>query len=550
MIDAKDIIKRFQAMETKRAPWDALWNDIRKLVDPTARTISAGGLADQEVADRYDVARLLDTTLSQSVQITANGQLSHVTPVGEQWFSFDPPQNMKDDSLGEWYSKSTETAQQEIAKSNFYDVVHEDYLNRTSYGIGCLYVGWSDKLDGLIFKEIPVGTYCVEEDDEGHVDTVFYRFNMTPRQAVQQFGDDLPPEILRDSQKADKQDVLTPFIHAVFPNTDRQPGREDNQNMAYVSAYVSEKHKKVVRVSGFDSLPFLVSRWIKWGDSAYGVGAGMFAMPTAKQANFLEAMADYACEKITNPPVLIPAGYKYDIDSTPGGQTFFDPSGKDNAPREWQTTSGYQVDKDRLADKREVIENICFVPLFRTITEQSKQMTAREVQERVGEQLTMFHPIFARLTVEMLTPMLKRVLALLIEHGKINPPVSLEVRKEKGSSFASIPDPDIQYSSRVALALKEQQSAGFYSMMELLTQIANVSPGVLKIPNFEQAFRDIARIRCTPERWLHTPEEIEELEKQEQEAAAAAQAPEQLAKMSQAVKNVGGPEAAEQMLQQ
>ena len=276
----------------------------------------------------------------------------------------------------------------------------------------------------------------------------------------------------------------------------------------------------------------------------------MFAMPTAKQANFLEAMADYACEKITNPPVLIPAGYKYEIDSTPGGHTFFDPSGKDSAPQEWQTTSGYQVDKDRLADKREVIENICFVPLFRTITEQSKQMTARDVQERVGEQLTMFHPIFARLTVEMLTPMLKRVLALLIEHRKIKPPASLAVKKEAGSSFASIPDPDIQYSSRVALALKEQQSAGFYSMMELLTQIASVSPGVLKIPNFEQAFRDIARIRCTPERWLHTPEEIEELEKQEQEAVAAAQAPEQLAKMSQAVKNVGGPEAAEQMLQQ
>lgn len=549
---ALSIIKRYNIMESKRATWDSIWEDVRHLVDPSARNITTGGYSQEDTPDRYDIARLVDTTLCQSVQITANGQLSHVTPVGEQWFAFDTPAHVRDETFAAWCSEATEIAQREIARSNFYDVVHEDYLTRTAYGIGCLFSTWSDKLGTLLFKEIPVGTYCVEEDDEGRVDTVFRRFYLTPRQAIMHFDKDmLPAQIIRDADHPAKQDNPVPFLHAVYPNLERDPAKDDNKNMPWRSVYVSEQHKKVVRESGFDSLPFHVSRWIRWGETPYGIGAGVLAMPAAKQANFLEVMADYVAEKATNPPILVPAGFKHDIDSTPGGITHFDPTGKDNMPQEWQTGSAYQIDKDRLADKRTVIEAICFVPLFRSITEQTKAMTAREVQERVSEQLTMFHPVFARLTVEMLTPMLKRVLSLLIEHEVIPPPPSSVMRRsEQNAALAEIPDPGVQYSSRIALALKEQQSTGFYSMLELIGQLGNVAPDVLNIPNFAKAFRDIARSRCIPEAWMRSEKEIEDRLAQQQQAAAAQQMPDAAQKYSQAVKNVGGADQAAELMAQ
>ena len=555
MIEASQIVKRYAAMESKRSPWDGIWDDLRRLIDPTARRIHQGAItssaATEEVVDRYDVARLLDTTLAQAVQVTANGQLSHVTPVGEKWFSFDPPSSLAHSAgdFASWCGRATEVAQRAIAGSNFYDVIHRVFLDRTGYGVGCMYCGWSDKLGGLVFKSLPVGTYCPEEDEEGRVDTLFYRFNITPRQALQMFDvEGLDPRVVQMAADSKLQDDPLPFIHAVYPNGARTPGMEGNRDMAWVSVYVDEQHKRVVRVGGYDSFPFMVSRWTRWGDGPYGIGPAMIAAPVAKQANFLEAMADYACEKLTNPPVLIPAGFEHDIDSTPGGITYFDPSGRDSLPQEWQTSSAYQADMDRLQNKRDTIESICFVPLFRTISEQTKQMTAREVQERIGEQLSLFHPVFARLTVELLTPMLKRVLTLLIEHGVIPPPPVSVTRRAEGSSMAEFPDPQVLYSSRIALALKEQQTGGFYAMMELMVSLGQVAPDVLLIPNFSKAFREIARSRCIPEDWMHTDDEIAKLQEAQQEAKEAAAAPDAASKMARAVKDLGGPQQVQQFL--
>lgn len=540
-MEAEDIIARMGRLEEKRSQIDGIYEQVRKICFPMSKSVFAGAdPAGDATIDRYEVTRLLDATALKACQTLANGQLSHVTPVGETWFSYDPPHELlEDEDAKAWFADCTQIVQRAIAGSNFYSVVHETYLNRAAFGIGCLYCEWSDRKQSLIFREEPVGTYCVEEDSEQLVDTVYRRFYLTARQAMQHF-EDVPDAIRRDAENPRKQDEKLEFIHAVFPRTSVKNGQKGALAMPWASVYVAVRDKSIVKESGFLDCPYAVARWIKWGDTPYGVGPGFFALPTAKQANFLEAMTDFSCEKSTFPSLLVPASYKYEIDSRPGGVTQFDPTGVDNVPREWQGNSGYQFNKDRVMDKRAIIEDIFYVPLFQVISEVTKQMTAREVNERVGEKLSMFHPIFARMTTELLTPMLRRIFFLLMENGRLPQPPASTVQIDATGKPIGLAVPEVQYTSKIALAIKAQQLNAFNSMLQVLSGVAQVDPSVMDVVNFEMACRDISRTLGLPNQWLKSVEEVAEL--REQRAAAQEQAAQmqQVQSIAGAVKDAGG----------
>lgn len=546
---AEDIIARMGRLEHKRNHIDGVYEQVRKVCFPMSRTVVAGtDTSSDESIDRYEVTRLLDATAMKACQTLANGQLSHVTPVGETWFSYDPPHALlEDEEAKAWFSQCTEIAQRAIAGSNFYSVIHETYLNRSAFGIGCLYTEWNERKQSLVFREEPVGSYCVEEDAEQIVDTVFRRFHLTARQAMQ-FFDDLPERIRAQADDSSKQDERLEFIHAVYPRTGAGKGQKGALAMPWASVYVAVRDKAVVRESGYLDCPYAVSRWIKWGDTPYGIGPGVFALPTAKQANFLEAMTDFSCEKATFPSLLVPASFKYEIDSRPGGVTQYDPTGSDNIPREWQAANGYQFNKDRVMDKRAIIEDFFYVPLFQVVGEVTKQMTAREVSERVGEKLSMFHPIFARMTTELLTPMLRRIFFLMMENGRFSPPPPRVLQMGADGVATGVAVPEVQFSSRIALAIKSQQLNAFHSMLQILGGVAPVEQGVMDMVDIESSCRDISRTLGLPSHWLRSVEDVEKLRQARASAQQQAAAMQQMQGMAGAVRDVGGVDEAARML--
>ena len=63
----------------------------------------------------------------------------------------------------------------------------------------------------------------IAENHQGVVDTVFRKFQLTARQAVQRFGaDTLPDKIVTDAEE--RPDTQHEFLHAVFPNPERVRG--------------------------------------------------------------------------------------------------------------------------------------------------------------------------------------------------------------------------------------------------------------------------------------------------------------------------------------
>jgi len=160
-------------------------------------------------------------------------------------------------------------------------------------------------------------------------------------------------------------------------------------------------------------------------------------------------------------------------------------------------------------------------------------MTAREVMERSAEKLIQFSPTFARMTTELFNPLLRRVFAILARQGKFpSPPQQLVM-----AGF--IPEPEISYNSRVALAIKQLENAAFIRTSEMLLPYAQIKPEMLDNFDFDEITRDMARNDGLPARWLMDEEFVARMRAQRAQAAQAQMQTEQLERTASALGKAG-----------
>jgi hypothetical protein len=202
------------------------------------------------------------------------------------------------------------------------------------------------------------------------------------------------------------------------------------------------------------------------------------------------------------------------------------------------TQGRYAEGKDREQRKQQAIERAFHVDLFQMFAQLDKQMTAREVAERSAEKLIQFTPSFARKTTELITPLLRRVFGILARAGKLPPPPQEAFIQTQGG--AVIPEPDISYNSRVALAIKAMQNTAFYRTMESLIPISQVQPDIFDNIDLDEGARMVARNDGLPTEILRSEEERDEIRKGRAQAQAEAAEQQQILAASQAAKNVGG----------
>jgi hypothetical protein len=299
--------------------------------------------------------------------------------------------------------------------------------------------------------------------------------------------------------------------------------------MPVASVYIERESKHVCRVSGYEELPVMVSRYLEWGSglgSLYGWSPAFAALPEARQLNFLQKMMDALAEKMAFPPVMAPDELEGEIDSSAGGVTYFDRTlaASQAMPREWQTAGHYDVGLERVRERQGAINRAFHTELFQMFSQLDKQMTAREVSERASEKLIQFSPTFSRMTVELFNPLMERLFGILLRSGKLGE-VPPELVEDHGNGVGFVPVPEIQYTSRIALSLRAAHSVAMQRTVELVSAIAPLSPEVAKHFDWAGAIREDALNNGMPARFVRPLEEVHE--EMEAEAQAAMQAQQQ-----------------------
>jgi hypothetical protein len=539
-IDLVDyVLHRHETLKSKRAAWDAFWQDVAEFCMPRKAEIMSSTTSPTTHRDSV----LFDSTMVYANMVLSNGCMSYLTPADSRWFSFDPPAHLKGDDECEQYTRQcSEIASLELANSNFYTEIHELYLDRGCFGTAVLYCE-EGRRSPLNFRKFDVGSFSISENEEGFVDTLSREFLYTARQAVQKFGIENISEVIRtafESGKSDQMDREFAFIHQIFPREDDQIefGKKDARNMPVASIYIEKDKKKLCRVSGYVEFPFFATRYLRWmNEHVYGWSPAWMALPEARQLNFLQKQMDALAELAAFPRFLVPDTHEGEVDYRAAGVTYFDSNNPHSVPQEWATAGKYDIGKDRVEMKKEVINKCFHVDMFQMFANLERpQMTAREVTERASEKLVQFSPTFARLSSELYTPLLRRVWALLTRAGKMPPPPKQML--VEGPDGLMVPEPNVVYSSRIALAIKNLENASLMAMFEMWSPMVQVKPEVLDNANWDEMFRDSVRNAGLPARWLLEMDQIGEMR---------AERAKQMAKMQQQQEGLAMAEGASKL---
>lgn len=529
-------------MLADRTNWDALWQEVSDFALPRK-----GQITRKESGPGTNAAnRLYDTTAIDAVATLASGHSTAITPAGTQWFAWEAPEDLKSDEADAWYNKAGEKARKILTAGNFHTMLNEAFEDRAGFGLCCL-AAFEHDGGHATFQAHPVGSFCIEEDAEGNVDTVFLKRPYSISQLVQKFGEAvvMKNEKLAESWLKFQEKGINAeheIIHAVFPRLKRNPKKRDKFNLPIASVWVAVDGASVLSRDGFEEMPYMVSRYLKRTGSRQQYGYSPFEQVKSAVVNVnkTKQILQVVRQKMAVPPILTPDDMIGNADLRPGGKTVFNSRSK-HLPQEWLTNANPQGLIDEINDDREAIRKAYHVDLFRMFADREKLMTAREVSELAAEKLMPFSPSFTRFTADFQV-MMDRIFNVLLRAGVFGPaeefPESVK-RRRKGRP-TEVPPPKVVYQSRIALALRQFETAASDRLIERAVALAQAGDASgLENIDVDKYLRQSARNDGVSEDILRPEGEVKKLREARAEAMARQAQIDQAQQMADAAGKVG-----------
>ena len=513
-MDTQTLLATYSTLKSDRSSWDSWWEKLRHYVLPRRVASSGHSFVRPQETPSQPLEQLYDTTAIDACQKLASGHISYITPGHEVWFRWAAPVEWSEnDAVESWFARASEIAFRELSQSNFYTEIHEVFLDRSALGTGSLFCGLNQE-GGLYFSHIPCGSFACAENEEGRVDTYYREFIFTPYQAERQFGREKLGERARAilDNPALRYSGSLRFLHVVHPREvgTYDPKKKDGANRPFRSVYVSLDDNEIVEEEGYFDFPYLVTRFLKWGEGPYGLPPGRLVFPAIVQVQFLNRILDTLGEIAAFPRILELAGQVGEVDLRAGGRTVISPEAAQlGYPREWATNGNYAVGLERLRSKQEAIAQGFYLPMFELWGSTKQAMTATEVMARENEKALLFSPSFT-LFINDFQLMMKRIFGLLFRQGKFpTPPPEIlqEMRRGEGRFL----EPKIIYQSKMALILRRLQAESVDRSLERLAGVMSHHPEAAQNFRWDTIIRETSRAEGMPEHFLAPFSQVETL---------------------------------------
>ena len=536
----RSVLDRLSSMEGEREAWETLWQDISDYILPRKSSINT-----VEPQGNNRMYRVHDTTAIRANEKFASGIYGYLTPPDKPWFALEA-ENADIQAIPEvrdWFATVNRRIRRTLVQSNFPEQIHETYLQLGAFNTACMYLEEGIEKP-LIFTDIPCSKYFIQENPEGYVDTVYRKFDLTCKQAVQKFGEEnLPYQIVEKYKSKVKTDFNSKFqfVHAVEPRDNYDDKKMDNLNMPVASYWVCIDFNYLIGESGYMEMPYFCVRYSKSNVEVYGRGAGTAHLSDVKQINQMEKTIMKQAEKLVDPPIMMPMDSvsNYRFRTAPNAINYYKATDPRNKPEPFfiNSTGNMVYGEEKLEQKRNVIREAWHNDFFQAITNVDHQMTATEVLERVEEKIVLFSPIMARLQTELYQPMLERCFNILYRRQELPPlPEALMI------------DPrfKISYFGKISQAMKMIENKATLQTLEQVIPMAEIKPEILDLYDFDKIGRAMSLNNGMPVDFLNDEKEIEMIRQQRAQQQMLAQQAELAQMNSQTNKNDA---QAQQMLQ-
>ena len=511
---AKNLLKRFDRLKSQRQNWESHWQEVADYMQPrkadVTKTRSKG---DKRTELIFDGSPL------QSVELLAASLHGMLTNPSTPWFSlrFKEDDMENEDEAKEWLESATETMYAAFNKSNFQQEIFELYHDLITFGTAAMFIEEDDE-DVLKFSTRHINEIFIAENDKGRIDTVFRKFHISARAAIQKFGD-ISINIATKAKKDPYEEVE--ILHAVYPRSDFNPKKQDKINMPFESIYLDAESGDELSVSGFKEFPFVVPRYLKASHEIYGRSPAMTALPDVKMLNEMSKTTIKSAQKQVDPPLLVPDdGFMLPVRTIPGGLNFYRAGTRDRIEPlniGANTPLGLNMEEKR----RNSIRNAFYVNQL--MMQNGPQMTATEVIQRNEEKMRLLGPVLGRLQSELLKPLIDRCFSIILRKNLFR----------QAPEFLAGKDVEIEYVSPLAKAQKSSELQSIMRAIEIMGSLANVAP-VFDHINMDKLVRHLADIVGVPQKILKPQSQLNAERQQAQQQQQQMQQMQQLQQVAQA----------------
>lgn len=410
--------KGLQLLKDRDSMWVPKWKDQRDYLAPNDGQFE-GDL--QNDGKRRDV-KLNNKRPVRSAQIMSAGMATGMASQARDWFVLEAPNGVpRTEAVQQWLYTVQQAIRAVLSKSNLYNILPQVFHSEGVYGTAAM-AALPDEQDVVRFHHYPVGTYAIDTSSRGVVDTFYREYTATPRQLVQQFGEEnLSVNVKAMAERGELTKVWC--CHLIEPNPDADMSRSDNLSMPWRSTYWEKGSTAdlVLRVSGFNAFPVMCPRWDVNGTNVYGAGPGDIALGKSKELQLLESDKLRIVQQIARPATAMPVSMRGQASSlVPGGITWLPDNLMGAAaarPVYEPNPSALPVVAAEVQNCERAIAEAFFEDLFLLISQSEGTMTAYEVAQRKEEKMLMLGPVVERNNDELFDPLMDQVFSIMLEQS-------------------------------------------------------------------------------------------------------------------------------------
>ncbi|WGL96478.1 portal protein [Arsenophonus nasoniae] len=426
----QDLLSQLAQLKSDLQSFESHWRELANFTRPRSTRFVA---SEVNRGDRRNTT-IIDPTAVEASRTLSSGMMSGITSPARKWFRLatPDPDMMNYSPVKIWLETVEERMNEVFNRSNIYQSLPQLYADIGTFATGAMAV-LEDSARIIRTVPFPTGSYYIANNPDLTVDTTFREFSMTVRQMIIEFGLENVSFQVKNLWDSAQYNQWLPVIHAVYPNLNQINGQMSAKNKRFKSVYfeMSGDNERILRESGFDEFPIMAPRWEVNGEDVYGSSCpGMIALGSAKALQLLQKRKAQMIDKITNPPVNVPATLKNQrVNLIPGGINYVSMATPDQMIK-----PVFQINPDinslihDVADTRTRIESAYFVDLFRMMqTINTRSMPVEAVVEMREEKLLMLGPVLQRLDSELLDKLINRTFSIMSRNALLPiPPEELQ----------------------------------------------------------------------------------------------------------------------------
>lgn len=463
--------------------------------------------------------RLYDSTALQAVQDLASAFQGTLTNPATVWskLRYQDDDLNNDSEAVSWLENVNAIMHNKLNESNFNTEIAKGYQSFVSLANMAIFHEENED-GGFRFTSAHIGQICWAENRDGVVDTVYRKFNLTAKQAIERWGKDVHPEIIKCFEKDPDKEFA--FMHCIMPRDPKQVKLNDvglapGNKRPVASIYVDMTHKALVEESGYYEVPVLVARWSLMPNEKYGRGPGHLALPDTRTLNRLKQRGLEAIDLQVRPPIFANQRDVFgQLDMRPGGISIV----KDhNGVREFVSQARSDILQFSVEELRNSIKSIFFLDkLLLPPRTETGEMTAYEVSQRTEQMQRVLGPTLSRLNNELLSPLVVRAFKLLLRSGQL--PELPDILQERGINV------EIVFVNQLARAQQIQDVSTIQQWVQGLAYMAQLDPSIIDNLNADGIAKHTAKILGVPEIAVQNNDVVAQIRQQRAQQAQQAQA--------------------------